>query len=177
MVETELDSMNNDSTKTEGASQCQPISTPVQKTRLVADTEENGNIRHDVFNEVINRYNQAIKDRYYLEAITLIESLLCDRLESVIGRVTKKPVTFMTYGILKSIINKFNNVDLKQIKGLFPKLDDWFQHRNSAIHQMAKISVANPQRSFQEKYNDVEKYAIDGISLFRSLDKAVRRIK
>ena len=68
------------------------------KTREIADTPEKGQKRYWLYRSVIDRYNEAYKSGYYLEAITLMESLITDRLESLLiyhGLITPNKA-FMT---------------------------------------------------------------------------------
>lgn len=53
------------------------------KVRAIAkEDNEVGLERYKLYKSAFSRINKAIKEEYYLEAITLVESILADRLES-----------------------------------------------------------------------------------------------
>ena len=54
--------------------------------------------RYEIIKSVISRFNTAIEHSFFLEATALIESLICDRLESRIGELTHKSVELGTLG-------------------------------------------------------------------------------
>lgn len=56
--------------------------------------------RHEIIRSAISRFNKAINHSFFLEPSALIESLICNRLESSIGELTNKPVEFVTIGDL-----------------------------------------------------------------------------
>jgi len=41
--------------------------------------------RYEIIKSAISRFNKAVEHSFFLEATALIESLICDRLESRIG--------------------------------------------------------------------------------------------
>lgn len=56
--------------------------------------------RYEIIKSAISRFKTAIEHSFFLEATALIESLICDRLESRIGELTQKSVEFGTLGDL-----------------------------------------------------------------------------
>lgn len=96
--------------------------------------------RYDVIKSAISRFNTAIKHSFFLEATALIESLICDRLESRIGELTHKSVEFRTLGdFLKKLNNIETDVELKSM--INNVLYQWVGKRDIVIHQAAKIEL------------------------------------
>lgn len=61
------------------------------RTREIADNPQKGKIRYDLYKAVIHRYKEAMEKGFFLEAITLMESLISDRLESAINFYGLRP--------------------------------------------------------------------------------------
>lgn len=96
--------------------------------------------RYEIIKSAISRFNTAIEHSFFLEATALIESLICDRLESRIGELTHKSVEFGTLGnLLKKLNNIETDVELKNIMNNV--LNQWAGKRNIVIHQAAKIEL------------------------------------
>ena len=58
-----------------------------KKIRATIDTEGVDDFRHDIYADVLARINQSYENGYYIEAITLLESIISDRLESICNEV------------------------------------------------------------------------------------------
>lgn len=99
-----------------------------------------GRERYEIIKSVISRYNTAMEHRFFLEATALMESLICDRLESRLGELTNSPVKFSTIGKLLQDLNKVESDPiLKQIMNT--KFNGWSGQRNKTIHRAAKIEM------------------------------------
>ena len=118
------------------------------KTRALAEKTSKsvtGNARYLLYRKGISRIKDSITKGkgYYLEAITLCESLIADRLESRSKFLTKsdrysfKPLGKLQEGIL---YHETNN-ELKSTVG--GKLDDWRVERNNALHAIVKLEDKN----------------------------------
>lgn len=154
-----------------------------QRTRAIALADNDiGQKRYVLYKNVITRINQACQDGYYLEAITLLESLITDRLESYLTFIKGENVGFENLGKL---------IDIFKSKALADKIDDelrntvlqdvneWRKKRNAVLHEMAKIDFGN-QQTWEQKCQELDKIADDGLSIFRKIDKrltALRRSK
>ena len=83
-----------------------------QKTRKRALAVAGNGIgprRQALYREAFSRISNAIRDGYFLEAITLTESLLTDRLESRATFLLQCEFSFKTLG---SLINKLKTEEL-----------------------------------------------------------------
>lgn len=131
--------------------------------------------REEIYKEVIKRYNKAIEDEYYLEAICLSESLICDRLESRLGELKQTDILFDVLGPLCSkLISIETNANLKVI---YKDINsNWRHRRNDAIHQAAKISIASV-KVWQDFLDEAKATAEEGLILFRKLDNEIEKAR
>ena len=87
-----------------------------------------GIVRYEIIKSVMSRFNTAIEHSFFLEATALIESLICDRLESRIGELTQDSVDFGTLGAL---LKKLNIIETDIMN---KNLNQWAGKRNIVIH-------------------------------------------
>ena len=64
-----------------------------QKSRRVDYSPEIGKARQALFGEAFKRIDRAISTGFHLEAIALLESLICDRLEMAISIAIQESVS------------------------------------------------------------------------------------
>lgn len=148
---------------------CRLIRYQSMKTREIADTPEKGQKRYWLYRSVIDRYNEAYKSGYYLEAITLMESLITDRLESLLvyhGLITPNKA-FMTLGSCINIIRRSQEILSEK---LIDEIDEWKNSRNHALHEMAKIEEGD-SAVFNQRYVSLQSVAQKGYVLFNSIKK------
>jgi hypothetical protein len=134
-----------------------------------------GKERYEIIRAAISRYNYAMEQSFYLEATTLIESLLSDRLESRLGQLTKIPVNFDTIGQLLKKLNKVEtDVELKNIMN--KKLNIWCGQRNATIHQAVKIEMGK-KKVWAEFLEDSKRTAIEGRKIFNEYNTQLQKIR
>ncbi|MDD3803532.1 MAG: hypothetical protein PHW02_03980 [bacterium] len=73
----------------------------MERRRMIVDNKEKGIIRFKLYKEVMSRLDFAIKEGFYLEAITLLESIITDKLESRYCYLKKTSKGFHDLGNLK----------------------------------------------------------------------------
>lgn len=111
----------------------------------------------------MSQYNKAVESGFYFEATTLIESLICDRLESRLGEYTMDDVKFNTLGRLRDELIKIETDDvLRALIDLDVK--KWADKRNVTVHEAAKIDVDN-HRTWEEVVKRAEDCAVKGRAL------------
>ena len=137
--------------------------------RMIANSKEKAEFRRVILKETISRCNQAIKAGYYLEAITLMESLIADRLESRALYLNKKNASFQTLFNLCGLLN-----DDEFLSYIIPDIREWSQRRNAALHTLAKIDDNN-MVSFDQKYSVTKETARQGMQIFRRIDRALKQ--
>ena len=111
---------------------------------------------------------RAIEEGFYLEAIALQESMIADRLESLIDDGVC--VEMLTLGRL-----------LKRTKGrisddAWTAIDEWRLERNGALHQMVKYGPDFPL-SWRARLALAHTTAMSGARVVRLCDAEVRRAK
>lgn len=133
-----------------------------------------GKQRYDLYRSVYARINQAIEQGFMLEAITLEESLISDRLESICGMLSKKDFSFRTFGTLRSRIHQLDSGELKIL--VCGELANWFKDRNKAIHEMAKIEEGDTQ-TWEDRMKKLDTIAKKGLALLRKVDKHQKALR
>lgn len=121
------------------------------------------------FTYAFRRINESINAGYYLEAVTLAESIISDRLLSFV-KVHKKSVNVKTpFHQLIQLGAKHNKTPIKTKKGidLFVALDIWRDERNTCIHSASKSEPGSPTIDVDDFLNITEKCAKDGKVLAR----------
>jgi hypothetical protein len=120
--------------------------------------------KHEIIKLAISRFNVALEHSFFLEATALIESLICDRLESRIGELTNKPVEFGTLGdLLKKLNSIETDIELKNIMNNI--LYQWAGKRNIVIHQAAKIELGK-KKDWNDYLRLAKSTAIEGRKAF-----------
>jgi len=144
------------------------------RARAIASKSNNvGLARYHIYRQAYKRINQSIENGYYLEAITLIESLISDRLESRLSYLLKKDYSFKTLGALITKAKQFEEND--QLKTVVStELDHWREKRNAALHEMVKIEDGEVT-AWEERYSELRGITITGKSILRKIDKLCKK--
>lgn len=110
-----------------------------RKSRAIADAGSGiGAHRYGLYRAAWERVAQATNAGYHLEAITLLESLLSDRMESRASFLTGNNEGFRTLGELVRIFD--NHEKVPEFASLAVRIDGWRGHRNRALHEMVKFA-------------------------------------
>ena len=131
--------------------------------------------RHEIIKSAMSQFNIAIEHSFFLEATALIESLICDRLESRIGELKHKSVEF---GSLGDLLKKLNSIETDvELKNIMNKvLNQWAGKRNIIIHQAAKIELGK-KKDWNEYLRLAESTAIEGRKAFDNYNKQLEKIR
>ena len=144
----------------------------VKKVRMTADTPEKGQYRSEIISATIGRYREALEKGFYLEAITIAESLIADRLESRAVFLGKNDAMFSTIGKLCGKLEDDDPI----LSDLLPSIRDWADGRNKALHALAKIEDGDVA-DFEDKYAATKDTAEAGLIIFRKLDSALKKLR
>ena len=137
----------------------------------VLEDSQVGQDRYQLYKASIDQYQKALKDGYFLECITLMESLIKDRLESIYNEIHHQDDTSkMPFGRMSNILNDLDETELKV------KLDEWIQKRNCAIHAMAKLQEYSGV-TFEVRYISLQDIAEEGYELLKAIDSAIRKYR
>jgi hypothetical protein len=131
--------------------------------------------RHEIIKSVVSRFNTAIERSFFLEATALVESLICDRLESRIGELTQKFVEFGTLGdLLKKLNSIETDIELKSIMNNI--LYQWAGKRNIVIHQASKIELGK-KKDWNDYLRLSESTAKEGRKAFDNYNKQLQKLR
>jgi hypothetical protein len=143
-----------------------------------------GTQRYRLLKAAFAHAQRAIRDGHYLEAITILESLIGDRLGSLVGGSLGHAITLRhtISGIAK--IAKTNSPVADQLmangapRAPFPtdvllfitdEVLAWWDVRNEAVHGMAKLRQVD-DAPFAERYAALSFAATEGVRILQKLD-------
>lgn len=151
-------------------------SAPSKKMRANKTVDNNvGEFRREIYQKTIEHINKAREAGFYLEVVTLSESLIADRLESRISILLNKDYGFKNLGVLiKTIITYETDEELKKL--VETELEEWRKLRNMVIHEMVKIEVGNTS-SWDDRCVELPEVANKGFNLFRKIDKRIQTLQ
>lgn len=158
-----------------------------EKPRRLRAGEEPGvgASRYRLIRSAAQRISDAIDAGYWLEAVTLVESILTERLEKRAqylhkhsgDAAPKKLVNvkdgFANLGPLISAL-KENEAD-QELREMLDRVDDWREARNIAVHQMAKFGTG-AQALWNDRLKTARQTAEDGVGVLLDYDKAETRV-
>jgi hypothetical protein len=108
--------------------------------------------KKESYTYAFKQINIAIKATFYLEAITLCESIISDRLLSHLKGVGIKKLKLKTS--LAELIIEWKKFDKKIVwkerNDLISDLNDWRVFRNNCIHSAAKAEPMSPTTPIEE---------------------------
>lgn len=146
------------------------------RTRAVRASDNNiGQERYELYKAAFEWISRSISEGFYLEAISLEESLITDRLESYLTWLRGTDFSFKTLGELKRAIEKYETDDeLKQL--VLGELDQWRKARNKAAHEMVKIEEEK-RVSWTDRMKINQAVAEAGLELVRKIDRQTRKLR
>lgn len=153
------------------------------KKRALANNSKIASQRKETLAAAYSWIKYAISSGFYIEAITIIESLISDRLESRLSFIMNKNIGFQNpTNLIEKMIseeNKQTNVDEELLKLLknenikpMSDLSSWVKQRNEVVHELAKLEADN-YIPFNEKKAKAKIVADKGVKLLRKLDNRI----
>lgn len=133
-----------------------------------------GGMRYKLYRQAHAQINLALEQGFYLEAITLVESLASDRIESRLTFLRQSDFSFKTLGCL---IAESRRVETDQLlKDLVTqRLDAWRVTRNKSLHEMAKLADGDAT-SWNDRVQAVIPVAKEGLATLRAIDKRYKEL-
>ena len=161
---------------------------PLPSTKLVLQ-EANGaknmghksevaEARQALYTCAISLVNNAIEHGYPLEAIALLESMIADRLEARLAKISSGFTYVRNFSTLGSLTRKLGGEKLKEsdiAKLRYKAVKTWAERRNKALHQMVKLAEGDT-KDWAARREEAQATAEAGLKLFRELDALVRRL-
>jgi hypothetical protein len=123
--------------------------------------------RQDLYHRAYSRVNKAIARGFHIEAIAILESLMCDRLENLLQAL--HPDSKVELGSLGKLYNSVNK-EIEIPESLLIDLKQWNQARGQVIHQLVKISDIDAM-NWLERMAFARKTSNDGKKLLGKLRK------
>jgi hypothetical protein len=153
------------------------------------DGSATGFERYTLIKAAFAHVQQSIRKGHYIEAITVLESILTDRLGSMVHGALRREVTLRHTlgGLVKLAKQGPLTTQFEQAECIPPLPDDvmdfltgelsrWWRMRNHAVHAMAKLHHVD-DASFAERYSKLSAVALDGVRVLRQLDEYDQREK
>ena len=131
-----------------------------------------GKAKEELFRSAFSRIDNSISRGFHLEAITITESLICDRLETLISVVTENRIKAMNLGPLLKIVRQLPEFPPE----LADEIDDWRIDRNYVVHQMVKITTEEVF-DWRSRMKFARITAIRGQRLVKDVHATTNRIK
>lgn len=149
---------------------------PSKKQRAVATPgSAAATQRYHLYSMAYSRISEAIDAGFYLEAITLIESIATDRLESRLTFLTKTNCGFQNLGpLIQQIRATETDANLRTI--IDQDLDFWRVMRNEAVHEMAKLEAGSTS-TWEDRIQVLVIVATEGLSVLKNISKQMKSLK
>lgn len=134
------------------------------------------------YREAWTRITAAMNDRYYFEAVTLEESIICDRLISYLAGkgVTCVDSSYQSFdNLIKAWEQDTGGIPISEgnISNLQERVCEWKQLRNKVVHGMVKSCPDTELDDIQSFIEEARHAAEEGAKLARAVDNWQRRVK
>lgn len=116
-----------------------------------------------------NRIKSAMEAGYYLESVTLCESIISDRLISHIQGVSGKSVNEKFVNLIKEWKKVSGSVSSGKYSDLPAAVDVWRNNRNTVVHGMVKSEPGKPTPSPDSFLEMAKESAEEGCSLAKAV--------
>lgn len=134
-----------------------------------------GKQRHDLYKEAIDHIQDACQKGFYLEAITLIESVIADRLESRLSALKHEDYSHKVLGDLITQ-TKVEETDDTLKNLVINDLNNWRQKRNQSLHEMVKIQEGDTS-TWQKRTAILPEISKEGLVLLRKISQHVQSLR
>ena len=147
------------------------------------ETKPKGNAKkYFAYKEAWSRINLSIKHGFYLEAVTIEESIISDKLITLVttnSSIDIKKLNNITFfeliELARSII--LESIVIDSWYDLLLSIDSWRIERNTIIHNIVKEGRRGNSDSIIDFILNAQKSAIKGKLLAKSLSKYLRENK
>lgn len=128
-------------------------------------------LRFELYTDAIERHSQAMKSGFYLEAISLCESMIADRTEALSQTILHESSSIVhTQSLGRAIRDLDEQMPQPKPEGydsISERIKKWMEDRNEIIHGFVKVTHGNLDRKVDDRKNKAEITAEDGLELFR----------
>ena len=146
------------------------------KVRVPGQKKSNqNNIRRELYTKGFKQINNAYDNGFFIEAITIIDSMITDRLEAYVQFLLygedKQFVAESLFNALKSFgsVTKEKNVRDEDFKQIYNKIEGWVPKRNNAVHNFVIIRQDSLDDSADVRLQKLKDTADEGLLLVREV--------
>ena len=139
--------------------------------------------KHLSYKEAWSRIKKAQEQGFYLEAVTLQESIITDRLISYLVGVgaVERAVELHKYPSFAQLLKKWkvqnpNPIDIQDYKDLQAEVDKWRVQRNNVVHGMVKSHPGTATDKVLDFLEEAKSTAERGKTLARAVSDWVKKI-
>jgi len=147
------------------------------RIRAVAGSDRGvGMQRYELYRKAWDQIEAANQSGFFLEAITLIESLISDRLESRARYLTGEDHGFKNIGPLLTLVRARDRDP--DFLNAYKAIDEWRHKRNGAMHEVVKFEQG-ASATWDEKVKPLPSIVRQGraaLKAYDTLDKRDRRL-
>lgn len=141
-----------------------------------------GKQRQALLRDAYGRINEAIEAGFMLEAITLCESIIADRLEARRAWLHNQAENKRRFGMLAELVNDLQGKgkgsiadNAEEVAPVYEEVLGWAARRNSSLHEMAKLAEGE-NVTWQTRYAALAKIANEGKKLSRKVGNLVKKL-
>lgn len=153
-------------------------------SNLSNQTYTSNNRKYLSYKEAWSRIKKAQEQGFYLEAVTLQESIITDRLISyLVGvKAIKLTVELYQYPPFGQLIKEWkmkhpNQINIGDYSDLQAAVSEWGRRRNKVVHGMVKSHPGTPTELVVDFLEEAKLTAEQGKMLARAVDYWVKRMK
>jgi hypothetical protein len=140
--------------------------------RIAGDTPEIAALKRELHRQANGSLSAAIDNGFWIEAISIAESLMSDRIESYFQKNhERRRITTLgswSYELMKSDCLAKKDVEL------FKRVHAWAKKRNLATHELVKVSEGH-MGAWEERVAECKRVAMEGKRLSAEVNNWSRR--
>ncbi|MCR9179126.1 MAG: hypothetical protein NXH71_02690 [Erythrobacteraceae bacterium] len=133
--------------------------------------------RYQLYKLAFARYNSAMEDGYFIEAICICESIIGDRMEArlqLLRRDKQEPTHSQNLDRLCSLLGKAEAQSETEMHELYAAIKEWSGRRNASTHQFVKLAEDNHHMDGAQRIANDKQVAEDGMALVDRIKKLVK---
>ena len=143
------------------------VRVPGEKTSI------QNNRRKELYTKGFNQIRNAYDKGFFIESITIIDSMITDRLEAYVQFLLygedKQFKSESLFNALKSFgsVTKEKGVRDEEFKQIYNKIESWVPKRNNAVHEFVIIRQESLDDSVDVRLQKLKDTADEGLLLVR----------
>ena len=123
-------------------------------------------VKNELYRRAYRKIDRSIKSGFHIEAIALLESIMCDRLESLLERVSGDYIAVSTLGQLLEKLRPHQVIP----RELEDEIRAWNRQRGLVIHEIVKVTLT-ASTSWNERISFARITALEGVVLLKKVRK------